>query len=278
MKKIIALLLALTLAFALFACSEDQKDPCTTCVDADGDGTCDVCGGTVEAPEQDPDGGNDPELTPEEAKLAEFVSRITSSEPTFIKTVTQYNDGTYDNTLTGKYETTVYGDNFKMYCEYETYPSPVAGADPDAYKLTVKGTAFYKDGAVKYKAGGAYSLEEMEDVAWGTGAPSVSTLGVTLNITVSSLGEDYSFSTDGKSLTAYLLAEDVENVLGVELTGVEEGEAVELTIETDGKYLRKININYETENADSVAIQTSYTYGAVESPFEEAPDASQDEE
>ena len=118
----------------------------------------------------------------------------------------------------------------------------------------------------------------MEDVAWGTGAPSVSTLGVTLNITVSSLGEDYSFSTDGKTLTAYLLAEDVENVLGVELTGVEEGEAVELTIETDGKYLRKININYETENADSVAIQTSYTYGAVESPFEEAPDASRDEE
>lgn len=277
MKKIIALLLALTLAFALFACSEDQKDPCTTCVDADGDSICDVCGGAVEAPEQDPD-GNDPELTPEEAKLAEFVSRITSSEPTFIKTVTQYNDGTYDNTLTGKYETTIYGENFKMYCEYETYPSPVAGADPDAYKLTVKGTAFYKDGAVKYKAGGAYSLEEMEDVAWGTGAPSVSTLGVKLNVTLESLGDDYTFSTDGKTLTAYLLAEDVKTVLGVELNGVEEGEAVELTIETDGKYLRKININYETDNADSVAIQTSYTYGAVESPFEEAPDASADEE
>jgi len=278
MKKIIALLLALTLAFALFACSEDQKDPCTTCVDADGNGTCDVCGGAVEAPEQDPDGDKDSELSPEEAKLAEFVNRITSSEPTFIKTVTQYNDGTYDNTLTGKYETTIYGDNFKMYCEYETYPSPVAGADPDAFKLAIKGTAFYKDGAVKYKAGGAYSLEEMEDVAWGTGAPAISTLGVKLNVTVESLGEDYSFSADGKTLTASLLAEDVEGVLGVELKNVEEGSGVDLVIETDGKYLRKININYETENADSVTIQTSYTYGAVESPFEEAPAPSADEE
>lgn len=278
MKKIIALLLAITCAFALFACSEATNDPCTTCVDADENGTCDVCGGTVEAPEQNPGEDPDPELTPEEAKLAEFVERITSSEPTFIKTITQYNDGTFDNTLAGKYETTIYGENFKMYCEYETYPSPVAGADPDAYKVTVKGTAFYKDGAVKYKAGGAYSLEEMEDVAWGTGAPAISTLGVTLNVTASSLGDDYTFSADGKTLTANLLAEDAYEVLGVELTGVEEESIVELVIETDGKYLRKININYETDNADSVAIQTSYTYGAVESPFEEAPDASADEE
>ena len=278
MKKIIALLLALTCAFALFACSADQNSPCTTCVDADGNGTCDVCGGVVEAPDQGPDKNPNPDLSPEEAELAEFVKRITSSEPTFIKTITQYNDGTYDNTLTGKYETTIYGENFKMYCEYETYPSPVAGADPDAYKLAVKGTAFYKDGEIKYKAGGAYSLEEMEDVAWGTGAPAISTLGVKLNVTVESLGEEYSFSADGKTLTASLLAEDAYKVLGVELKNVEEGSAVELVIETDGKYLRKININYETENAESVAIQTSYTYGAVESPFEAAPDASADEE
>jgi hypothetical protein len=269
MKKIIALLLALTCAFALFACSEDPQDPCTTCTDADGDGKCDVCGGEVETPEGDPN--PDPELTPEEAKLAEFVSRITSSEPTFIKTITQYSDGTFDNTLVGKYETTVYGENFKMYCEYEKYAIPEAGADPDAYKITVKGTAFYKDGSVKYKEGGSYSLEEMDGIAWGTGAPAISTLGVTLNLTVDSIGEDYSFSPDGKTLTVNLLAEDVKNVLGVEIDGLEDGDSLELVIETDGRYLRKINVNYETDNADSVAIQTSYTYGAVESPFEDNP-------
>ena len=43
-KKILILLLTLTLAFGLFACSGDGgKDPCTTCVDENGDGKCDVC-------------------------------------------------------------------------------------------------------------------------------------------------------------------------------------------------------------------------------------------
>lgn len=251
MKKIISLLLALSCAFALFACSED---PCVTCVDADEDGNCDVCGKVIEAPEKDPG----EELSPEEAKLAEFVNRITLSAPTFIKTLTTYNDGTYDNTLKGKYETTVYGDNFKMYYEYEQYAIPTAGADPDGYKELKSGTVFYKDGL--------YSVDEME--TWTTAAPENSTLGVKFNITLESLGEDYTFSADGKTLTANLLAEDAEEVLGVEIS-VKDGYTVELVIETDGEYLRKVNVNYQTEIADNVSIQTSYTYGAVESPFEE---------
>jgi hypothetical protein len=43
-KKILILLLTLTLAFGLFACGGDGgKDPCTACVDENGDGKCDVC-------------------------------------------------------------------------------------------------------------------------------------------------------------------------------------------------------------------------------------------
>ena len=44
MKKIISLLLALTCALALFACG---NTPCETCVDADKDSKCDVCGSAV---------------------------------------------------------------------------------------------------------------------------------------------------------------------------------------------------------------------------------------
>lgn len=58
MKKIIsilALLAMLVSSFALMtACGGDNSgnEPCTTCVDSDADGKCDVCGGTVEAPAQ----------------------------------------------------------------------------------------------------------------------------------------------------------------------------------------------------------------------------------
>ena len=260
MKKIITLLLALSCALALFACEELPENlPCIECVDLNTDGNCDVCGKAIE-----PDAPND-ELTSEEAKLAAFVKRITSSEPTFIKTVTTYNDGTFDDTLTGKYETALYGENFKMYYEYERYAVPVAGGDPDGYKELKCGTIFYKDGL--------YSVDEM--ATWSTEAPDASTLGVKFVINLETLGEDYSFSIDGKTLTANLSWENAKAVLGVDIN-IEEDDIVELVIETDGEYLRKINVSYETDNADNVSIQTSYTYGPVESPFEEIPTPSEE--
>ncbi len=47
LRKIVLLLLSLTLIFGLFACG-GGSDPCTECTDSDGDGKCDVCGGKVE--------------------------------------------------------------------------------------------------------------------------------------------------------------------------------------------------------------------------------------
>ena len=52
MKKILFLLLTLTLCVALFACGGDT--PCTEHVDADGNGKCDACDATVE-----PEGGDE---------------------------------------------------------------------------------------------------------------------------------------------------------------------------------------------------------------------------
>lgn len=53
-KKIIVLLLALTLAFALFACGGTDNNTCTSHTDANKDGKCDTCGAAVEIE----DGGN----------------------------------------------------------------------------------------------------------------------------------------------------------------------------------------------------------------------------
>ena len=70
MKKLLVMLLALTLVFAMVACNptcekhvDENKDgkcdvceakvECTECVDADDDGKCDVCGKDVEAKEPD---------------------------------------------------------------------------------------------------------------------------------------------------------------------------------------------------------------------------------
>ncbi len=47
LRKIVLLLLSLTLIFGLFACG-GGSDPCTECTDSDGDGKCDECGEAVE--------------------------------------------------------------------------------------------------------------------------------------------------------------------------------------------------------------------------------------
>ena len=80
MKKIIALLLALVMAFALVSCStggnggSGDKDPCDTCVDKDANGTCDVCGNKVE-------GGKGPDLNKplEVADFAKAMKEMNSS-------------------------------------------------------------------------------------------------------------------------------------------------------------------------------------------------------
>ena len=63
MRKLIVLLLVLTLGFALVACGGDPT--CTEHVDADANGKCDNCGATVEPD----DGGNGGEGTPGSIEL-----------------------------------------------------------------------------------------------------------------------------------------------------------------------------------------------------------------
>ena len=73
MKKLLVLLLALSLTFVLFACG--GKTPCETCVDENGDGACDVCGEAVTPAD---DGGDEIEaLTYAEYVAAELNTVVT---------------------------------------------------------------------------------------------------------------------------------------------------------------------------------------------------------
>ena len=67
----------------------------------------------------------------DDAPIFAFSKIVSMSEPTKIITLTSYNDG--DNVLTGRYETQLYGSDFMMNCEYQTYQKPAAGLNASEY-------------------------------------------------------------------------------------------------------------------------------------------------
>ena len=81
MKKLLILLLVLTLGLALVACGTDT--PCTEHVDADQNGKCDSCGATVE-PESGDQGGA-PAGTIELVKGGSATFTIVSTEDTSVE-------------------------------------------------------------------------------------------------------------------------------------------------------------------------------------------------
>ena len=86
MKKTIALLLALVMVLAFASCG---KKPCDTCVDADGDLVCDVCGKALENA-----GGNQPTPgTPAALTVADFAAAMKNMGSTRVEiTVTESSD------------------------------------------------------------------------------------------------------------------------------------------------------------------------------------------
>ena len=56
LKRILMLLLALSLVFALFSCNDTGDEPCDEHTDDDEDGICDVCEECIEHFDDDEDG------------------------------------------------------------------------------------------------------------------------------------------------------------------------------------------------------------------------------
>lgn len=191
----------------------------------------------------------------EETAADKFVKIVNSSEPTRIITNTSYDDG--ENKFVGRYETTLYGSDFEFSYSYQQYADPTTSANPDEYIQTVSGKVYYNDG-----------LYSVDGVNWGAVSPDAAAMQVKFVLDAENLG-DYEISTDGKTLETVVTAEQAEAILGIKLNATEDG--VSIVITHDGKNLRGITVSYATEYAEVVSLDTSYSYNAVVSPFEEAP-------
>ncbi len=215
MKKIISLLLALTCVFALFSCEKEEQKV---------------------------------------SELDTFINVVVSSEPTKITTIYSYEDSINENTLTGNFETFMYGDDFHMSYNYQTYAVPGPMADPKNPIKNNVGVVYYKDG--KYSENG-------QD--WLTVAPNELTLQVKFNLTKENLGK-YEMNEDKNVLTANVTSEQAKAILGVDVNATEDGVDVQIT--HDGKHIREVVVSYATENAYLVTYQTRYLYEPQTSPWD----------
>ena len=135
------------------------------------------------------------------------------------------------------------GDNSTLTYEYQEY-APVSPSGTE--RITTKsGKVYYQDG--KYSTDGEN---------WFTEAPETSYVEVGFTLNLKNLGA-YEVSTDKKTLTAVLTAEEAKLVLGMEVSATEDG--VELVVETNGSKLIKTSVKYNTELAE-IVIDTSYEY------------------
>jgi hypothetical protein len=185
--------------------------------------------------------------------IAAFANILADSEPTKIVTNTSYNDG--DNTLVGTFETQIFGSDFVMEYNYQTYPEPSAGMDPEAYIVDVPGTVYYHDGL--------YSTDK--GATWGSAAPDTAAMGVKINLDSKHI-KSYSVSSDKKTLTVSVDGETAEQILGMSLSASDD--KVRIIISHDGNNIRSILVMYTTVNEATVQLSTSYSYSEVVSPFE----------
>ena len=188
----------------------------------------------------------------DDSSVDSFAKIVSSSEPTKIITLTSYNDG--DNVLTGSYETQIYGADFMMVYDYESYQVPAPGANPDDFIAHRVGKIYYHEGL--------YSIDEGK--TWNTGTPNESAMQVKFDLGAVEL-KDYKISKDKKTLDITVSSEEAEKILGIKVSATEDG--VQIQVVHDGKNLRQIRVSYSTENATLVSLETSYSYREVTSPF-----------
>ncbi len=182
----------------------------------------------------------------------DFIEIAAKSSPTKITTLTSVNDG--DETLAGKFVTTVDGSNSVMEYEYQRYATVeegVAENNPNGFIKTLSGKVIYKDGA--------YSTDD--GVTFTTDIPDASALQIQFKLTKKNLGK-FSVTDGGKTLTTTITSAQAKAILGRDIEATEDG--VVLTIVTDGVYLRSVSVSYATENAENISIETSYSYNTLQ--------------
>ena len=176
-------------------------------------------------------------------EIKAHIELVNASNPTNITTHTSYVSA--EETLSGRFVTVIEGDVCTMTYAYERLADPVLDGGTERIK-EVEGTVFYKDG--KYS-------EDGEN--WSAASPDKNLVNIVFDLSVENLG-NCKLSSDKKTLSATLNAEQAQNVLGLELPASEEG--ISLTVTHNGTYLTYVVISYVSTSGANVMIETSYAY------------------
>jgi hypothetical protein len=258
MKKIIALLLALTCAFALFACGNDctdhvDTDPkdakcdkcgaavaCATCVDADPkDAKCDVCGKAVACAacvDADRNGACDVcgKVVSVNA-FEDFEAAIAATEPSsLVGTIIL---DTAAGEIKGEYTATIADDGaVTVAYSFDSFNSIGQGEAGDVSSKKI--------GTVTRKADGTYTYTG--DVVRAAESVAGSVTSIKLDSSLMSC------NIKGGTLSATIESANTEAVLGVAL----ESDATIALIINNGK-VASFSLSYELESAE-VSIVCEY--------------------
>ena len=255
MKKIISLLLALTCAVALFACGQS---PCETCVDADKNAICDVCGNAVNCETcVDADKNAICDVCGKDVACAacvdadrngacdvcgrvvavnafeDFEAAISATDPAgFVGTITL---DTAAGEMKGEYTASIAADGaVTVNYSFDSFNSINNGGAGDVSSK--------KEGTVVRNADGTYSGDGF------TAAESVA--GVVTSIKLDKALMNYNVA--GGTLSATVVSANTAEVLGTELAS----DATFILIINSGKVV-SLALSYEVEGAD-VSIVCEY--------------------
>lgn len=172
---------------------------------------------------------------------AAFFATVAASKPAKVTTLTNYVFAEGDS-LNGVFVTTASDGGYVFAYEYQRYGDPAKG---DTERITTeKGTVYYENG--KYST---------DNVNWYVEAPDAALMQMQLNISKEALGS-YQLNEAGTTLTTKLSATEAEAFIGIKLSATTD---VTVTVSTNGTYLTRVTLAYETANA-SVSVNTSYSY------------------
>ncbi len=202
-----------------------------------------ACGNPGENPPEDPVGGS--------SDIFEIAAK--GSVPTKVVSLTTYmlpaDLSGNPITLSGTFTQVSAGANSILDYSYQRFATIEENAP--SYIVSPVGAIAVKDGRTK-------SIGDSMG-SWEVVIPSLQKLGA-FKLDKKTIPSDYTLSSDGKKLTVSLTAEEALAVIGVPLGGV-QGE-ISLEVQSNGKFISQIIIQYKEASGATTRVASSYTYGA----------------
>ncbi len=265
MKKLLVLLLALTLCFTLAACGGGD-DPCTEHVDANSDGKCDNCDAAVEPDESN--GGTTPTGTIELVKGGAATFQIVSTEETatlvgknltnFVKTLNQCIE---DGNVASVYENAEAKDVEIILGTLTSRGDAYTADSVDPYAYGYEGWSVQIIGTkivVLGGSSGAYkdALAYLEETVFGIDDTTVSVDNVNMTAEQAKTEEQTKFDVTvtiaGNPLKEYVFAVNTDDPTAVTAINAVRNQLFKRT----GAYIKTVNASKLTEGQKAIWVET----------------------